>query len=159
LSAGEQDINLAIQNQTSAATEQVEQIVDDLVIDFTKQISPTYNNSEELTCNLTEFLNTFQQDIITEESLNDNQIIELVMEEAREKEEGDSDHSGDETSAVSVSEGLEGLKKFVSYVEQDTSDDFNDDDLIIFKKYLSIMKYKDLKAKKQTNITNFFQFQ
>ena len=83
--ADEQDINLAIQIQTSAA-EQVEQIVDDLVIDFTKQISPTHDNSEELTSNLTEFLNTFQQDIITEESLNDHQIIELVMEEAREKE-------------------------------------------------------------------------
>ncbi|CAG8715371.1 15702_t:CDS:2 [Cetraspora pellucida] len=93
--------------------------------------------------------------ISTEEELNDTEIVELVLTEQQQKEQ-ESDDSDEEPSKILVSEGFAGLKKFIEFFEQQSNQHFRSEDLNVIRKYLPIMRRKDIESKKQSSITNFF---
>lgn len=93
--------------------------------------------------------------IPTVEELSDTEIVELVIAEQQHKEQ-DSDDSDEEPLTIPASEGLAGLKKFLEFFEQQTDQNFKSEDLNIFRKYLPIMRRKDVESKKQSSIMDFF---
>ena len=74
-------------------------------------------------------------DIPTEERLTNEQIISLLQDEGNESE-NEGDISDEEALVVSEKKGVEALKTFINYFEQQNDPDFNIDDLSIFRKYL-----------------------
>ena len=81
--------------------------------------------------NLQEYFRTFDQEILTEEYLTEDQIINLVRSE-EEENESDADTSDEELPLVSAKDGVNALRMFINYFEQQDDDDFNIDDLCIF---------------------------
>ncbi|CAB5358617.1 unnamed protein product [Rhizophagus irregularis] len=79
---------------------------------------------------LREYLQMFDQDIPTEEQLNDEQIINLLQ---NENDESDDDDSDEEILLVSEKQGVDALKIFINYFEQQNDPEFNIDDLRFFK--------------------------
>lgn len=103
---------------------------------------------------LQEYFQLFDHDILTEEYLDDNQIIDLVQTEENEIE-SNSDISDDEF-VITEKEGIEALKTFINYFEQQNDLEFNVGDLSIFRKYLRIMKSREFNSKYQTSLDMFF---
>jgi hypothetical protein len=108
---------------------------------------------EEEVNNLYEYFQVFESDIPTEENLTDEQIINLVQIEGGDD---DSDNSDEELSVVTDKEGTEALKTFINYFEQQNSEEFNVNDLYIFRKYLKIVKAREFNSKQQTSLDMFF---
>jgi len=94
------------------------------------------------------------EEIPTEELLNDDDIIKLVQDEMR-NDEIDENDSEEEQMQVSLSDALKSMQTWVDFFEQKT-DEFNIEDICIFKKYLKITRSLELQAKKQVPITRFF---
>ncbi|CAG8736310.1 20350_t:CDS:1 [Dentiscutata erythropus] len=95
--------------------------------------------------------------IPTEEVLNDTQIVETILAEQLEREQGDPEDSDEEPPKISASEGLNGLKTFISFAEQMNNDFFfNNNDIKIFRKYSQLMKRKTTESMKQKSIVYFF---
>ncbi|CAG8552898.1 10380_t:CDS:2, partial [Scutellospora calospora] len=73
-----------------------------------------------------------------------------------EYEEGDASDTDEEPPEVLAAEGLNSLKKFVDFFEQQKSDDFKVEDLKVFRKYVSLMGRKYVESLKQKSISDFF---
>ena len=101
---------------------------------------------------LREYLQILDQDILTKEQFNDEQIINLLQNE----DESDDDSSDEDVLLVSEKQGVDALKIFINYFEQQDDPEFNVDDLRIFRKYLSISRIKEINSKKQSTIDMFF---
>ncbi|CAB4381270.1 unnamed protein product [Rhizophagus irregularis] len=103
---------------------------------------------------LREFFQMFDHEIPTEEHFTDEQIINLLQDEIN----GDSedDISDEEIQMISDKEGINALKTFINYFEQQHDTEFNVNDLYIFRKYLRIVKYKEAKSKKQSTLDLYF---
>lgn len=108
---------------------------------------------EEEVDDLYEYFQTFDNDIPTEEHLTDEQIINLVQIEEGDDE---SDISDEELSVVTDKEGAEALKTFISYFQQQNGEEFNVNDLYVFRKYLRIVRAKEFNSKEQTSLDMFF---
>ena len=104
--------------------------------------------------NLQEYFRTFDQEILTEEYLTEDQIINLVRSE-EEENESDADTSDEELPLVSAKDGVNALRMFINYFEQQDDDDFNIDDLCIFRKYLRVAKNKEFNSKTQSTLDVF----
>ena len=103
-----------------------------------------------------EYFQIIDEDISTEENLNDDQIINLVQNEDDEINKSDDDISDEEIPLISIKKGMEGLKTFISYFEQQNNSEFNLKDLNIFRKYLRIIKTKEFNSKNQSTLDGFF---
>ncbi|CAB4375839.1 unnamed protein product [Rhizophagus irregularis] len=101
---------------------------------------------------LREYLQMLDQDIPTEKQLNDEQIINLLQ---NENDESDDDDSDEEILLVSEKQGVDALKIFINYFEQQNDTEFNIDDLRIFRKYLRIARIKEINSKKQSTLDMF----
>ncbi|CAG8779368.1 15091_t:CDS:2 [Cetraspora pellucida] len=65
-----------------------------------------------------------------EETLDDTQIVETVLAEQLECKQGDPKDSDEKPPKISASEGLNGLKTFISFAEQMNNDFFfNNNDI------------------------------
>jgi hypothetical protein len=117
---------------------------DDVNIDFLPEADDLRNYFEML-----------DHDIPTEERLTNEQIINLLQDEENESED-DGDISDEEALVVSEKKGVEALKTFINYFEQQNDPDFNIDDLWIFRKYLRIIKIREFNSKNQTTLDIFF---
>ena len=51
---------------------------------------------------------------------------------------------------------IDGLKTFINYFEQQNNSDFNTNDLVIFQRYLHLMKLQEIKSRKQKTLDLFF---
>ncbi|CAG8671293.1 4526_t:CDS:1, partial [Cetraspora pellucida] len=72
------------------------------------------------------------------------------------REQGDPEDSDEELPKISASEGLNGLKTFISFAEQMNNNFFfNNNDIKVFRKYLQLMKRKTTKSIKQKSIVDF----
>jgi len=103
-----------------------------------------------------EYFRIIDEDISTEENLNDDQIINLVQNEDDEINKSDDDISDEEIPLISIKKSMEGLKTFISYFEQQNNLEFNLKDLNIFRKYLRIIKTKEFNSKNQSTLDGFF---
>ncbi|CAG8644589.1 3099_t:CDS:2, partial [Cetraspora pellucida] len=126
------EIEFAAHNQDTVL-EQQEQDIDMLVVDLTSQ-----NSDPEIENQLNAYLDLNNLHILTEEMLDDSEIIEVVLNEANQYEHGDPDDSDEEEPEISILEGLMGLNKFIGFFEQQTDPGFKAEDLKIFQKYLAL---------------------
>jgi hypothetical protein len=95
--------------------------------------------------------------IATEEPLTDDQIIKLILEENNSVSQNINNESdNEEPPTVSIKEGLASLKKWISFFEQQNSNDFCFEDLIKFKKYIRIVEKIEFMSKKQTKLDSIF---
>jgi len=105
---------------------------------------------------LQDYFKTFEQEIPTEEFLTEDQIINLIQNE-EEENESDEDTSDEEIPSVSAKNGVNALKIFINYFEQQDDAEFNVDDLYIFRKYLRVAKTKEFNSKTQSTLDRFFE--
>ncbi|CAG8695141.1 13004_t:CDS:2, partial [Cetraspora pellucida] len=132
--------------------EQQEEDVNTLVIDLTSQ-----DPDPEIERQLNTYLDLNNSHILTEEKLEDSEIIEIVLDEANQHENGDPDDTDEEEPEISVSEGLKSLNTFIGFFEQQADTDFKAEDLKIFRKYLPLVNQKYIESKWQTSISDFFK--
>ncbi|CAG8646716.1 20747_t:CDS:2 [Dentiscutata erythropus] len=100
-----------------------EEDINELVIDLTTQ-----DPDPEIESQLNTYLGLNDLHIITEEKLEDLEIIEI----------------------------LRGLNKFIGFFEQQIDEEFKAKDLKIFRKYLALVNRKYVVSKHQTSISKFF---
>ena len=105
--------------------------------------------------NLQEYFQIFDQEIPTEEQLTDDQIINLVQDN-EDEDESDTD-TDEEILPISVKKSIDGLRTFVNYFEQQDDAEFNVDDLLIFQKYLRIIKTKEFNSRIQKTLDMYLE--
>lgn len=79
--------------------------------------------------------------------------------EDQEIEESENDDEGEKNPKirlVSVKKAIDGLKTFISFFEQQNDLEFNVNDLHIFRKYLRVIRVKEINLKKQSTLDLFF---
>ncbi|CAG8807184.1 19150_t:CDS:1, partial [Dentiscutata erythropus] len=120
--------------------------------------SNSYANS--LANALNDFFYSLNEDIPTEDILNDNDIINLIQAEMCNENDSPnhSDDSEEEPEFVSLSDASKSLHMWITFFEQQQSDEFKKEDIKFFKNYLKIVKRLEFQAKKQVAITDFFTY-
>lgn len=103
---------------------------------------------------INDFFCDLEEDIPTEEILNDDDIIKLVQEEACSDESDDD--SEEEPLMISLGDAFKSLKTWIEFFEQQFIDDFDVKDMDVFKKYFAIVQRLESQARKQSSITEFF---
>jgi hypothetical protein len=68
----------------------------------------------------------------------------------------DDNSSDEDIRLVSEKQGVDALKIFINYFEQQDDPEFNVDDLRIFRKYLRIARIREINLKKQSTLDMFF---
>jgi hypothetical protein len=106
---------------------------------------------------INQYLELIDLTIPTEQSLADAEIVRLILDEECEKIELNDDESDKERSVMSTQEGLNSLKTWLQYFEEQKSEKFDMKDIRIFRKYMGIMQRKLFESKTQKNITSFFE--
>jgi hypothetical protein len=86
---------------------------------------------------INDFFLDLEKEIPTEDILNDDDIVKLVQEEMYDGENNENDSEEEETQ-VSLGDALKSIQTWISFFEQQQSDEFNVDDLYLFKKYFKI---------------------
>ncbi|CAG8540426.1 18163_t:CDS:2 [Dentiscutata erythropus] len=95
-----EEIEAATYNQ-NMLLEQQEENIDNLVIDLT-----SHNPDLEIKSQLNTYLDLNDSHIITEKKLEDSKIIEIVLDEENQRENGDPDDLDEEQPKIPISEGL-----------------------------------------------------
>ncbi|CAG8768715.1 22063_t:CDS:1, partial [Gigaspora rosea] len=97
---------------------------DDLIIDLTtNSLDPIIEHE------INNFNNLNNSQILIKDTLNEMQIVNIVLDKQQEYKEGNASDTDNEPPEVLVVEELNGLKKFVGFFEQQKSDKFNVKDL------------------------------
>ncbi|CAG8484344.1 18377_t:CDS:2, partial [Racocetra fulgida] len=91
---------------------QEENQVDNLVYDFTIQNMDLFVEQD-----FKKFLKINNRYVSTNEKLDDEQIVKIILEQ-NEQEQDDPDDTDKESVQVSILEGLNGLKTFIAFFEQ-----------------------------------------
>ncbi|CAG8646974.1 1297_t:CDS:2, partial [Cetraspora pellucida] len=65
----------------------------------------------------------------------------------------------EELSDTDIVERINRSKNFLEFFEQQTDQNFKSEDLDVVRKYLPIMRHKDVESKKQSSIMDFFIFE
>ncbi|CAG8668865.1 6173_t:CDS:1, partial [Scutellospora calospora] len=118
---------------------------------------------EDLDSMVTQEIETYRKinntHISTEETLDDTQIVETVLAEQLEYEQGDLDDSDKELPKISPSKELVWLKNFILFAKQQICYNFffNNNDIKVFCKYLPLMKRKVTESMNQKSIIDFFK--
>lgn len=106
---------------------------------------------------LREYFHMLDHDIPTEEHLTDEQIINLLQDEENESDSEGDISDDEEAMIVTEKKGVEALKTFINYFEQQNDPEFNIDELHVFRKYLRILKVREFNSKHQTTLDIFFK--
>jgi len=132
--------------------------IDDEVADI-NQIIRELNTAENsrgvaLANAINDYFLDLEEEIPTEDVLNDDDIVKLVQEELHnEINENDSE---EEETHISLGDALKSIQIWIKFFEQQKSDEFNVEDLCVFKKYLKTTKRLEFQSRKQIPITEFF---
>ena len=103
-----------------------------------------------------EYFQMIDHDILTEEFLTEEQIINMIQSEKNQDIEEDDDEDEDEAiELVSEKKAIDALEILINYFEQQTNSEFNTDDLRIFRKYLRVIRVKEIDSKKQSTLDLF----
>ena len=86
---------------------------DDADIQEEDEIEILFDSLSEAEKEVHEYFQILDQDIPTEQTLTEEQIVNMILTD--EKEESDSEE--DEISSVSVKKAIDGLKTFINYFE------------------------------------------
>ena len=104
---------------------------------------------------INDFFVDLEENIPTEKILSDDDIVKLIQEEAHGDENSDDD-SDEEPALVSFGNAFKSLKTWMDFFEQQSLDEFDVEDMHVFKKYFTIVQRLELRSRKQTSITGFF---
>jgi len=144
-STSDNDITNVMQIQQDILDNEVadtHQLIEDLSVASDNHLAVSLADASNDFCDL-------EEEILTEDVLNENDIIKLIQEEMNE-ENNNSDDSEDELVLVSLDNATKSLQTWVTFFEQQEMDEFKKEDVRVFKKYLK------MQTKKQVQITNFF---
>ena len=95
--------------------------------------------------------------IPTEEPLTFDEIVGLVNAEDTEDTEDTIDDFDEKTSPVQLKEARIGLETAFKFFEQQPNDVGIDvSDLRVFRKYMNLLKLKELQSKRQQSIDAYF---
>lgn len=93
----------------------------------------------------------------TEETLTDEQIIDMVQD--HDKEAPDTDNEEEPILKVLPKEALDAIKKVILFYEQLPIDDgFKMDDFKVFRRYISDLKARYITSLQQKSIEDYFPF-
>ena len=87
------------------------------------------------------------EEILTEDILNDDDIIQLVQEEIHE-EDDTNDDSEEELILISPNEAFKSLQTWITFFDQQQIDEFSIEDDYIFKKYLNVVRRLEVQSRK-----------
>ncbi|GES96197.1 tigger transposable element-derived protein 6-like [Rhizophagus clarus] len=129
---------------------------DDINSDLS-ELESLFDELPEDSDNLLEYFQMLDKEISTEEILTDEQIINFIKHDESEKDKDDDDDDDDDDviSLVPAKKTVDSLKIFIDYFEQQVDNDFNFNDLQIFKKHLRIVRFKAFDSKNQTTLDAF----
>jgi len=147
-STNDNDIANATQIQQDNEVADTNQFIEDLGAASDKPLAAPLADALNDFCDL-------KEEILTEDVLNENDIIKLIQEEMNE-EKDNSDDSEDELVLVSLDDAIKSLQTWVTFFEQQEMDEFKNEDVRVFKKYLKTVHELKIQTKKQVQITNFF---
>ena len=147
-SLSDEDRDNALQTQQEKLNEEITNI--DQMIEELDMDDPS---ASSLASALTNFFQELEE-IPTEDILSEDDIIRLIQEETCDQ---DID-SEEEEVLVSSGDALKSLKTWISFFEQQYTDEFHIEDLNLFKKYFKIVKRLEQQSRKQASITDFFSF-
>ena len=105
---------------------------------------------------MNQYLEIIDLTVSTEQPLTDTEIIRLILDEEHERVELNNDESDEEHLVISIQEGFNSLKTWMQYFEEQESEEFDMQEIRIFRKYMGIMQRKLIESKTQKNITSFF---
>ena len=141
------------------ATQRQQEIMNDETKNVNEIISELDVTSDSHAALLANALNKYfcelEEEVLTGKLLEDDDIIKLVQDEICEDEIDEND-SEEEQMQVSLGDAFKSMQTWVIFFEQQKTDEFNMEDMRIFKKYLKIMRRLELQARKQVPITQFF---
>ncbi|CAG8779703.1 2176_t:CDS:2, partial [Racocetra persica] len=145
----------AIQIQQEILTserEDTNQMVEDICISHDDSYATSVANS------LNEYFYDLEENILTEDILNEIDIINLINAEIYSKNNNlnDPDDSEEEPVLVSLNDAEKSLRTWISFFEQQEKEEFKTEDIYIFKKYHKMVQRLEFQSKKQVAITNFF---
>ncbi|CAG8511605.1 10620_t:CDS:2, partial [Cetraspora pellucida] len=109
------------------------------------RILPSVNNDEIQHANISYNILIKQEEDNIETSIT--KLDQTALPQQQKEQE--SDDSDKEPLKISVSEGFADLKKFIEFFEQQSDQHFRSEDLNVIRKYLPIMRHKDIESKKQ----------
>jgi len=121
-----------------------------------QQVSSIETISDKSLGEMNQYLEIIDLTVPTEQPLTDTEIIRLILDEEHERVELNDNESDEEHSVISMQEGLNSLKTWMQYFEEQESEEFDMKEMKIFRKYKGIMQRKFIESKTQKNITNFF---
>ena len=105
-----------------------------------------------------EYFQKLDREIPTEEYLTEEQIINMIQadKEDQEMEESENDNDDEEIPSISIKKAADGLKTFISFFEQQNDLEFDINDLHILRKYLRVVRVKEINTRKQSTLDLFF---
>ena len=71
-------------------------------------------------------------------------------------EESENDNDDEEIPSISIKKAADGLKTFISFFEQQNDLEFDVNDLHILRKYLQVVRVKEINTRKQSTLDLFF---
>ncbi|PKY63625.1 hypothetical protein RhiirA4_493329, partial [Rhizophagus irregularis] len=95
-----------------------------------------------------EYFQILDHEIPTEENLTDKEIVNLVQAD-KENQEVDDDDDDDEIPVIPVKKAANALETFINFFEQQNDNEFNNEDLRVFRKYLHVVRVKEFNSKRQ----------
>ena len=148
------------EDDIAGATQIQQSVLNHEIADTNKIINDLGTESENpsatlLASALNDFSYDLEEDIPTEDILDENDIIKLIQEEMN-NENDNLDDSEDEPVLVSLDNATKSLQTWITFFEQQETDEFNDSDGRVFRKYLKTVRKLKSQTKKQVPITDFF---
>ena len=118
------------------------------------------NNQQALVHQVEEFIIAIDEPLVTEDTLSDTEIVEMVLEDAQIEAGADVDSDEDNEEPpppmVTIKEAYESLKKVIRFEEQqDEINDYNIKNLEMFRKYLPYYEKLIDKSKIQPKIDGY----
>ncbi|CAG8683715.1 13901_t:CDS:1, partial [Cetraspora pellucida] len=107
-----EDAVLAVQDLADFENDNVEELIIDLTMNL---LDPAIEHQ------LSKFNHINDTLVLTEDVFSEEQIINIVLNEQQKLEEGDASDTDNELPEIPIIEGLNGLKKFIGFVEQQQS--------------------------------------
>jgi len=106
-----------------------------------------------------EYFQRLDHEIPVEEYLTEGQIINMVQADNEDRGIGESENDDDddeEITPVSIKKAIDGLNTFIGFFEQQNDVEFDVNDLRIFRKYVRVIRIKEIRSKKQRSLDLFF---
>jgi hypothetical protein len=128
---------------------------DDIIQDFEDddEIEDLLNELPE-NDEIRDYFQVLDHQIPTEEHLNEEQIINMIRADNEEMEGYENDDE-EEIVSIPIQKAVNGLETFINFFEQQNDVAFDFNDLRIFRKYVRVVRVKEINLRKQGTLDLF----